>query len=69
VYFSFLTFTTIGFKDIAVNSLAKAIVIIEIITFYLTIGAGIKYIIHRKKEDEELTRQYFRTKQFKKNRS
>ncbi len=50
IYFSFLTFTTIGFKDIAVSSFAKIMVVIEIIAFYLTIGAGVKYLVQHKKE-------------------
>lgn len=49
LYFSFRTFTTIGFPDMAVSSLAKALVMIEVSVFYISIGAGVKLLVKPKK--------------------
>lgn len=41
IYFSFITFATIGYGDIyPVSQLAKLIVIVQIILFYIVIGIG-----------------------------
>lgn len=55
IYFSFTTFTTIGYGDIyPVAWYAKIAVIFEMVVFYLVLGTGITYFINSKRSAESV---------------